>query len=220
MLYADKRALETNLKVQLLEIREKELIFYTNNCQNIGTQAAMLAGFAFAGMMQPLPDEPESLRVLFLVSTVSAFGAPATPLCGPSTARQPALTSQRVVLGGPSGSSPQPSRHPSRAPPLPAPQRSGLQLVTVVTTTLLSMLSPGLALRGCAAPTSCLRPFIFAPPFPSGGCQASSTPRRAPCPAPRQRHSCEEPSRTNLWTWKLRLFHSCRRRKPDQGVKH
>jgi hypothetical protein len=75
MLYADKRALETNLKVQLLEIREKELIFYTNNCQNIGTQAAMLAGFAFAGMMQPLPDEPEVLRVLFLVSTVSALGA-------------------------------------------------------------------------------------------------------------------------------------------------
>lgn len=117
MLYADKRALETNLKVQLLEIREKELIFYTNNCQNIGTQAAMLAGFAFAGMMQPLPDEPESLRVLFLVSTVSAFGAPATPLYGPSTARQPALTSRRAELGGPSGSSPQPSRQPSRAPP-------------------------------------------------------------------------------------------------------
>ena len=60
MLYADKRALETNLKVELLEIREKELNFYTNNCQNIGTQAAMLAGFAFAGMMQPLPDQPEA----------------------------------------------------------------------------------------------------------------------------------------------------------------
>lgn len=57
----------------------------------------MLAGFAFAGMMQPLPDEPEALRVLFLVSTVSAMG---------------------------------------------------LQLVTVITTTLISMLSPGLALRG------------------------------------------------------------------------
>ena len=74
MLYADKAALETSLKVQLLEIREKELNFYTNNCQNIGTQAAMLAGFAFAGMMQPLPDEPEALRVLFLISTVSTLG--------------------------------------------------------------------------------------------------------------------------------------------------
>ena len=126
MLYADKRALETNLKVELLQIREKELNFYVTNCQSIGTQversvrarppslptrpralmrtspprvcqAAMLAGFAFAGLMQPLPPEPEVLRVLFLMSTVSALG---------------------------------------------------LQLVTVVTTTLLSMLAPGLALRG------------------------------------------------------------------------
>ena len=97
MLYADKKALETNLKVDLLSIRERELNFYTANCQAIGTQAAMFAGFAFAGLMQPLPPEPESLRVLFLVSTVFALG---------------------------------------------------IQLVTVVTTTLLSMLAPGLALRG------------------------------------------------------------------------
>mmetsp|Transcript_10401 Transcript_10401/g.22075 ORF Transcript_10401/g.22075 Transcript_10401/m.22075 type:complete len:250 (+) Transcript_10401:66-815(+) len=97
MLYADKRALETNLKVDLLAIREKELNFYVSNCQNIGTQAAMLSGFAFAGLMQPLPPEPEVLRVMFLMSTVSGLG---------------------------------------------------LQLVTVITTTLLSMLAPGLALRG------------------------------------------------------------------------
>ena len=46
MLYADKRALETNLKVNLLAIREKELIYYAQNCNAIGTQAALLAGFA------------------------------------------------------------------------------------------------------------------------------------------------------------------------------
>jgi len=39
MLYADKRALETNLQVSLLKIREKELQFYTQNCIAIGTQA-------------------------------------------------------------------------------------------------------------------------------------------------------------------------------------
>ncbi|EOD30018.1 hypothetical protein EMIHUDRAFT_462903 [Emiliania huxleyi CCMP1516] len=104
MLYADKRALETNLKVELLEIREKELNFYTNNCQNIGTQAAMLAGFAFAGMMQPLPDQPEA-------------HAPPPPHSFYPCGRRPAS----------------PPAH---------------RLVTVVTTTLLSMLSPGLALRG------------------------------------------------------------------------
>ena len=40
MLYADKRALETNLKVNLLAIREKELNYYSQNCLAIGTQAA------------------------------------------------------------------------------------------------------------------------------------------------------------------------------------
>ena len=38
MLFADKRALETNLQVSLLKIREKELQFYTQNCIAIGTQ--------------------------------------------------------------------------------------------------------------------------------------------------------------------------------------
>jgi hypothetical protein len=52
MLYADKRALETNLKVSLLQIREKELNFYTQNCLAVGTQSALLAGFAYAGLTQ------------------------------------------------------------------------------------------------------------------------------------------------------------------------
>lgn len=52
MLYADKRALETNLQVSLLKIREKELQFYTQNCIAIGTQAALLSGFAYNGIIQ------------------------------------------------------------------------------------------------------------------------------------------------------------------------
>ena len=75
MLYADKRALQTNLKVSLLAIRERELTFYTNNSLAIGTQAAMFAGFAFAGLTQPLPEETSVLRALFLVCNVSALGA-------------------------------------------------------------------------------------------------------------------------------------------------
>ena len=38
MLYADKRALETNLKVSLLAIREKELNYYAQNCLAVGTR--------------------------------------------------------------------------------------------------------------------------------------------------------------------------------------
>lgn len=60
MLYADKRALETNLKVNLLAIREKELNYYSQNCLAVGTQAALLAGFAYSGLTQvaiPLDSE-------------------------------------------------------------------------------------------------------------------------------------------------------------------
>ena len=58
MLYADKRALETNLQVSLLKIREKELQFYTQNCIAIGTQAALLSGFAYNGIIQvDIPSE-------------------------------------------------------------------------------------------------------------------------------------------------------------------
>ena len=67
MLYADKRALQTNLKVNLLAIRERELVFYTNNSLAIGTQAAMFAGFAFAGLTPAARGEAlriSSTRVL------------------------------------------------------------------------------------------------------------------------------------------------------------
>ena len=40
------------LQVSLLKIREKELQFYTQNCIAIGTQAALLSGFAYNGIIQ------------------------------------------------------------------------------------------------------------------------------------------------------------------------
>lgn len=76
MLYADKRALETNLKVSLLKIREKELHFYTQNCIAIGTQAALLSGFAYAGIIQvDIPDTAnELLKSCYLCVTTAAMG--------------------------------------------------------------------------------------------------------------------------------------------------
>ena len=108
MLWADKRALETNLKLSLLQIRERELIFYTNNCLSISTQSALLAGFAYAALMPGVSLEDAHLghgalkdskiiKMLYLICSISALG---------------------------------------------------LQLIAVVSTTLLSMLGPGLALRG------------------------------------------------------------------------
>ena len=105
MLWADKRALETNLKLSLLQIRERELNFYTNNCLAISTQSALLAGFAYAALMPGISLGDAGgvaahlypVRLMYLTCAVSALG---------------------------------------------------LQLITVVSTTLLSMLGPGLALRG------------------------------------------------------------------------
>jgi hypothetical protein len=99
MLYADKRALETNLKVSLLQIREKELNFYTQNCLAVGTQAALLAGFAYAGLTQVSvpPEAPYAVRLFYLLFTTAAMSC---------------------------------------------------ELIAVLNTTLLSMLGPGLALRG------------------------------------------------------------------------
>jgi len=99
MLYADKRALETNLKVNLLAIREKELNYYTQNCLAVLTQAALLAGFAYSGLTQvAIPVDAEYvLKLLYLLVTTTA-------MC--------------------------------------------LELIAVMNCTLLSMMGPGLALRG------------------------------------------------------------------------
>jgi hypothetical protein len=44
--------LQTQLKLSLVQIEERELIYFTENSYNIGTQAALLSGFAFAALMQ------------------------------------------------------------------------------------------------------------------------------------------------------------------------
>jgi hypothetical protein len=105
MLWADKRALETNLKLSLLQIRERELNFYTNNCMSIATVSSLLAGFAYAALMPGISLGDATgvaahsyvVRLLYLICAISALG---------------------------------------------------FQLITVVSATLLSMLGPGLALRG------------------------------------------------------------------------
>merc|ERR1719305_1262851 len=97
MLFADKRALQTNLKLELLEIREQELNFYTTNCTNLSFLASIFAGFASTALTTHVNKEHVVLHFLYLFTTVIALG---------------------------------------------------LQLVALVSTTLLAMLAPGLALRG------------------------------------------------------------------------
>ena len=47
MLFADKENLKTELAVDLNSVREKEMRYYVRNLSTIGTQSALLAGFAF-----------------------------------------------------------------------------------------------------------------------------------------------------------------------------
>jgi hypothetical protein len=63
-------------QVSLLKIREKELQFYTQNCIAIGTQAALLSGFAYNGIIQvDIPEESSDvLKALYLCVTTAAMG--------------------------------------------------------------------------------------------------------------------------------------------------
>ena len=79
MLFADKRALETDLKLGLLEIREKELNFYTTNCANLAFLASIFAGFASTALMTHVPKEPIMLHFLYLLVTVAALGLQLAP---------------------------------------------------------------------------------------------------------------------------------------------
>ena len=58
MLYADKAALENRTKVKLLAIRERELNHVLSRYDAIGTQAALLAGFAITSLTALSPTGP------------------------------------------------------------------------------------------------------------------------------------------------------------------
>lgn len=69
---ARARAAPGARQVSLIEIRQKELDFYTRNCISIGTQAALLSGFAYAGIIQvAIPEScPDLLKAAYLSMTV------------------------------------------------------------------------------------------------------------------------------------------------------
>ena len=47
--------------MRLLEIRERELALYTNNCRTVGTVAAVMAGLAYSGLVS-LPSPLQHVR--------------------------------------------------------------------------------------------------------------------------------------------------------------
>ena len=98
MLFANKQNLETELKVSLLGIRERELTLYTNNIRGIAGTTALLTGFSLTSLMYEKPGDFQSfspvakgtfelinyLSVMF--NTAAMFGATVCAMLGPGLA--------------------------------------------------------------------------------------------------------------------------------------
>ena len=79
MLIADKQNLETNLRVRMFQIRERELEYFMENSRHIATCATLVMGFAMSGVIniryvdQNLCGESQWLCAEFLYPLSLAF---------------------------------------------------------------------------------------------------------------------------------------------------
>ena len=103
MLFADKNALRTQLKVNMLRIRERELLYYTNNCLAISTSAALLAGFAWYGLTEVPFDSNASAvtQTMYLVITTLIMGLELLTVVNATLC---AILGPGLALRGPDGS--------------------------------------------------------------------------------------------------------------------
>mmetsp|Transcript_15632 Transcript_15632/g.26337 ORF Transcript_15632/g.26337 Transcript_15632/m.26337 type:complete len:210 (+) Transcript_15632:273-902(+) len=77
MLAADKLLLQSNLKRNATELKEKEFRLHHDNFSAVGTQAAVLAGFAVAALVElDVPAHTSAfLQFCFFVSTIVSLAA-------------------------------------------------------------------------------------------------------------------------------------------------
>ena len=103
MLFADKNALRTQLKVNMLRIRERELSYYTNNCLAISTSSALLAGFAWYGLTEVPFDSNASalMQTFYLVVTTLIMGLELLTVVNATLC---AILGPGLALRGPDGS--------------------------------------------------------------------------------------------------------------------
>ena len=106
MLLADKEDLQRRLKLQILQIEEKELNHYTTNSYTLGTQAALLAGFAFTVLIEApwyriLENAPEWLVLLSVLT--NAVGM-LLEMMAVVKSVQLAILGPKLALRGPDGS--------------------------------------------------------------------------------------------------------------------
>ena len=101
--YVKSTTLRTNLKVNMLRIRERELMFFTNNCLSISTSAALLAGFAWYGLTE-VPFESDAnvvIQTAYLVVTTLIMGLELLTVVNATLC---AILGPGLALRGPDGS--------------------------------------------------------------------------------------------------------------------
>lgn len=103
MLYADKRALEQQLEVDLIGIRQKELDHYVHCCLTLSAPAALLAGFAYTALVQvTVPDDAHPItEITFYLSVIGAMVAEVAAVVKVTLV---ALCAPNLALRGPPGS--------------------------------------------------------------------------------------------------------------------
>lgn len=111
MLQAKKEALENSLRQRLVAIREKELLYYTENCRNIGNGASIISGLAYSGiryhyLLERNTNYVESVRnsfeeCLFLSLLAITLGCSLQTVF---TSMLVALFGPQLALRGPDGS--------------------------------------------------------------------------------------------------------------------
>mmetsp|Transcript_26389 Transcript_26389/g.36452 ORF Transcript_26389/g.36452 Transcript_26389/m.36452 type:complete len:217 (-) Transcript_26389:254-904(-) len=103
MLAADKLLLQSNLKRNATELKEKEFRLHHDNFAAVGTQAAVLAGFAVAALVEldVPPHTSPILQFFFFVSVVISLAA--NMQCVASTTCV-SVWGSSLALRGPDGS--------------------------------------------------------------------------------------------------------------------
>eukprot|EP00908_Phaeocystis_cordata_P007908 Transcript_18581.p1 GENE.Transcript_18581~~Transcript_18581.p1 ORF type:complete len:297 (-),score=102.67 Transcript_18581:98-988(-) len=150
MLYADKNALRTQLKVNMLRIRERELLFFTNNCLSISTSAVPPPA---RGCRLPRGEcthlNTHSTRAQALLAGFAWYGLTEVPFdLGADVVRALASPRPRVDVRTAPSAYPRAMQVIQTLYLVVTTLIMGLELLTVVNATLCAILGPGLALRG------------------------------------------------------------------------
>ena len=111
MLQARKEALQNTARQRMVDIRNKELNYYTDNCRSIGNSAALVAGLAYSGIryhyllerkQNYLSTTGDSLEAMFFLTLLAITLG--TSLQTVYVAMLVALFGPHLALRGPDGS--------------------------------------------------------------------------------------------------------------------